>query len=205
MRAMRCGRSVMVAVCAGWLAGLAPAGWAKEADDQMTQPSQGSGGEAAPDCPMPLSDAELKQRLTSEQYHILRQNGTEAPFLNAYWNNKHPGLYVDPITGEPLFASLDKYDSKTGWPSFTKPLKPESLVETTDASHGMARTEVRSKSSNSHLGHVFDDGPAPTGMRYCINSAALRFIPVEDLQKEGYSQYLPLFAPGGSSAPSASR
>ena len=193
-----------LAVLAGVLAGMARAGWAKEGSDQMAQPPRGSNEGAAPDCPMPLNEEELKQRLTSEQYRILRENGTEAPFLNAYWNNKRPGLYVDPISGEPLFASLDKFDSKTGWPSFTKPLKPESLIEQTDASHGMARTEVRSKSSNSHLGHVFDDGPAPTKLRYCINSAALRFVPVEDLEKGGYSRYLPLFQAGGSSAPAAS-
>ena len=194
----------MPMLLAGILAGMARAGWAKEGRDEMAQSPRGSNEETPPECPLPLSEEELRRRLTSEQYQILRQNGTEAPFLNAYWNNKKPGLYVDPITGEPLFASLDKFDSKTGWPSFTKPLTPESLIEKTDASHGMARTEVRSKSSNSHLGHVFDDGPAPTKLRYCINSAALRFVPVEDLEREGYRQYLPLFQPGAAPAGPAS-
>jgi peptide methionine sulfoxide reductase msrA/msrB len=139
------------------------------------------------------SDEELKKRLTTEQYHVTREGGTERPFANAYWNNKKPGLYIDVVTGEPLFASTDKFDSRTGWPSFTRPIKPEMIEEKTDTGHGMVRTEVRAKNSGSHLGHVFDDGPAPTGMRYCINSAALQFVPLEDLEKAGYGQYRSLF------------
>jgi methionine-R-sulfoxide reductase len=146
-------------------------------------------GDHAMQCPLPLSDSELKQKLSAEQYHVTREGGTERPFANAYWNNKKPGLYVDVITGEPLFASSDKFDSRTGWPSFTKPVSAEMVEEKSDRSHGMVRTEVRAKSSGSHLGHVFDDGPGPTKMRYCINSAALRFIPAEDLDKEGYGKY----------------
>lgn len=141
----------------------------------------------------PKREAELRQRLTPEQYRVTRQNGTEPPFANAYWNHHQPGLYVDVVSGEPLFASTDKFDSGTGWPSFTKPLKPEAVVAKDDSSHGMRRTEVRSKAADSHLGHVFDDGPGPTGLRYCINSAALRFIPVADLEREGYGQYHTLF------------
>jgi methionine-R-sulfoxide reductase len=138
-------------------------------------------------------ESELRKRLSLIQYEVTQHEGTEPAFNNEYWNNKQTGIYVDVVSGEPLFSSQDKYDSGTGWPSFTRPLEPDNILTHTDHKLFMARTEVRSKQAGSHLGHVFEDGPATTGLRYCMNSAALRFIPIEQLEKEGYGQYLSLF------------
>ncbi len=144
--------------------------------------------------PAKYTDAELRKKLSPEQFHVTREAGTEPPFRNEYWNNHRDGIYVDVISGKPLFSSKDKFESGTGWPSFTKPLVKENVTVAADNSLGMERDEVRGKDSNAHLGHVFDDGPADAGgMRYCMNSASLRFIPVEKLQAEGYGEYLPLF------------
>ena len=142
------------------------------------------------------ADAALRARLTPLQYHVTQENGTEPPFKNEYWNNHRVGIYVDIISGEPLFSSLDKFESGTGWPSFTKPIERDRLVEKVDRSFGVS-TEIRSKSSDSHLGHLFDDGPPPTRMRYCMNSAALRFVPVEKLKEENLARYLSLFEAKG--------
>jgi peptide methionine sulfoxide reductase msrA/msrB len=141
--------------------------------------------------------AQLKQKLSSEQFAVTQQCGTEPPFHNAYWDNHKPGIYVDVVSGQPLFSSLDKFDSGTGWPSFTQPLKSGDVVEKKDSAFGMERTEVRSSVADSHLGHVFNDGPGANGLRYCINSAALKFIPVEDMDQAGYGQYLDLFVKAG--------
>ena len=138
---------------------------------------------------------EALERLTPEQYRVTQQSGTEMPFRNEFWNHDEPGLYVDVVSGEPLFTSLDKFDSHCGWPSFTKPVLPENVLEKRDSTHGMVRTEVRSNAGDSHLGHVFDDGPRHAGgLRYCINSASLRFIPASELERAGYGEYTKLFS-----------
>lgn len=141
-----------------------------------------------------IKDREAVSRLTPEQFRVTQQSGTERPFENAFWDQDGPGIYVDVVSGEPLFSSLDKFESGCGWPSFTKPVEAENVEEKHDSSHGMARTEVRSKHGDSHLGHVFDDGPRDKGgLRYCINSASLRFIPFDELESEGYGEYRKLF------------
>lgn len=140
-----------------------------------------------------MDKKQIVEKLTPMQYKVTQEDGTERPFDNEYWDNKREGIYVDIVSGEPLFSSIDKYKSGTGWPSFTKPIKEDALVTKTDRKFFMKRTEVRSKLADSHLGHVFEDGPAPTGLRYCMNSASMRFIPKEELEKEGYGEFASLF------------
>jgi methionine-R-sulfoxide reductase len=178
-------------VTAAWLAGVAPLGARAGAPADRQEPGVQERA-AMPHFTKP-SDEELRKRLTPEQYRVTQREGTEPPFQNAFWKEHRPGIYVDVVSGEPLFSSQDKYDSGTGWPSFTRPIEPDAVTTRTDHLLFYARTEVRSRLADSHLGHVFDDGPRPTRLRYCINSAALRFVPVERLAAEGYGAYAARF------------
>lgn len=181
----------LVAVAGCVRAGAVPEG---HADDSA--PASASKGETSMKSPKP-SDEELRRILSPTQYQVTQHDGTEAPFDNEYWDHKEPGIYVDVVTGEPLFSSLDKYDSGTGWPSFTRPIDDAAVARREDRKLGMTRTEVRSTASDSHLGHVFDDGPGPDGQRFCMNSAALRFVPLDRLEAEGYGAHLARFVAAG--------
>ena len=184
--------ALVFAALSGLLIFLNHAG-AQKKDEAATQSTSMTNPSPTSEKNPKADDADLRKKLTPEQYHVTQMCGTEPAFHNEYWDNHRAGIYVDIVSGEPLFTSLDKFDSGTGWPSFTKPIAKEHVAEKSDRAFGMERTEVRSSKSDAHLGHVFDDGPGPAGQRYCINSASLRFIPVEKLKEEGYGEYLALF------------